>query len=204
MQKAMTIVYKVHNNLYVNLTNRCSSSCTFCLRQTRDHMENSNVLWLEHEPDFEEVKQAFAQYDVSSFDEIVFCGFGEPTERLPLLLQTAAYIKETYHKPIRINTNGQGDLINGRSIAPELSGLIDTVSISLNTPDAEKYQALVRSSFGDAAYPAMLRFAEEAKKYVPHVVMTTVATTLSSEEEEKCRQICEKLGVTYRIRPWED
>jgi TatD family-associated radical SAM protein len=204
MQKAMTIVYKVHNNLYVNLTNRCSSSCTFCLRQTRDHMENSNVLWLEHEPDFEEVKEAFAQYDVSAFDEIVFCGFGEPTERLDLLLQTAAYIKETYRKPIRINTNGQGDLINGRSIEPELSGLIDTVSISLNTPDAEKYQALVRSEFGDAAYPAMLRFAEEAKNYVPHVVMTTVATTLSSDEEEKCRQICEKLGVTYRIRPWED
>jgi TatD family-associated radical SAM protein len=161
-------------------------------------------LWLEHEPDLEEVKEAFAQYDVSAFDEIVFCGFGEPTERLDLLLQTAAYIKETYRKPIRINTNGQGDLINGRSIEPELSGLIDTVSISLNTPDAEKYQALVRSEFGDAAYPAMLHFAEEAKNYVPHVVMTTVATTLSSEEEEKCRQICEKLGVNYRIRPWED
>jgi radical SAM enzyme (TIGR04100 family) len=204
MQKAMTIVYKVHNNLYVNLTNRCSCACTFCLRQTRDHMEDSDVLWLEHEPDLAEVKEAFAQYDVSDFDEIVFCGFGEPTERLALLLQTAAYIKETYRKPIRINTNGQGDLINGRSIAPELSGLIDTVSISLNTPDAEKYQALVRSEFGDASYPAMLHFAEEAKKYVPHVVMTTVATTLSSEEEEKCRQICEKLGVTYRIRPWED
>jgi TatD family-associated radical SAM protein len=204
MQKAMTIVYKVHNNLYVNLTNRCSSSCTFCLRQTRNHMENSNVLWLEHEPDFDEVKDAFAQYDVSAFDEIVFCGFGEPTERLELLLQTAAYIKDTYHKSIRINTNGQGDLINNRSIAPELSGLIDTVSISLNTPEPEKYHALVRSQFGDAAYPAMLRFAEEAKKYVPHVVMTTVATTLSSDEEEKCRQICDKMGVTYRIRPWED
>jgi TatD family-associated radical SAM protein len=167
-------------------------------------MEDSDVLWLEHEPDLAEVKEAFAQYDVSDFDEIVFCGFGEPTERLDLLLQTAKYIKETYHKPIRINTNGQGDLINDRSIAPELSGLIDTVSISLNTPDAEKYQALVRSEFGDAAYPAMLRFAEEAKKYIPHVVMTTVATTLSSEEEEKCGKICKDLGVTYRIRPWED
>ena len=81
---------------------------------------------------------------------------------------------------------------------------IDTVSISLNTPNAERYHALVRSKFGDRSYDAMLSFARESKKYVPNVVMTTVATTLTSEEEEQCRAICEELGVTYRIRPWED
>ncbi len=204
MKKEMTIVYKVHNNLYVNLTNRCSCSCVFCLRQTRDHMEDSDSLWLDHEPDFEEVTKAFEQFDVSSYQEIVFCGFGEPTERIDLLLDVARYLKEIYHKPIRINTNGQGNLINKRSIAPEMKGLIDTVSISLNTPNAAKYHALVRSEFGEKAYEAMLDFAKEAKAYVPNVVLTTVATTLTPEEESECQSICDSLGVTYRIRPWED
>lgn len=204
MKKEMTIVYKVHNNLYVNLTNRCSCACTFCLRQTRDHMEDSNSLWLSHEPSFEEVKEAFNAFDVASYDEIVFCGFGEPTERFDLILEVSKYLKETYHKPIRINTNGQGDLINKRSIAPKMKGFIDTVSISLNTPDAAKYHELVRSEFGEKAFDAMLAFAKEARKYVPNVVLTTVATTLTPEEEAACQKICDDLGVTYRIRPWED
>lgn len=204
MKKAMTIVYKVHNNLYINLTNRCSCSCVFCLRQNRDHMEESDSLWLDHEPTLQEVKDAFAKEDMSQYEEVVFCGFGEPTERMDLLLEVAAFVKENYQKPIRINTNGQANLINGRDVAPELKGLVDTISISLNTPNEEKYNEMVRSIYGDKAYGAMLDFAREAKKYVPNVVLSTVDTTLSKEEEEQCRQICEKLAVTYRIRPWED
>ena len=204
MKKAMTIVYKVHNNLYVNLTNRCSCSCVFCLRQNRDHMEESDSLWLDHEPTLQEVKDAFAKEDISQYEEVVFCGFGEPTERMDLLLEVATFVKENYQKPIRINTNGQANLINGRDVAPELKGLVDTISISLNTPNEEKYNEMVRSIYGDKAYGAMLDFAREAKKYVPNVVLSTVDTTLSKEEEEQCRQICEKLAVTYRIRPWED
>lgn len=204
MKKAMTIVYKVHNNLYVNLTNRCSCSCVFCLRQNRDHMEESDSLWLDHEPTLQEVKDAFTKEDMSQYEEVVFCGFGEPTERMDLLLEVAAFVKENYQKPIRINTNGQANLINGRDVAPELKGLVDTISISLNTPNEEKYNEMVRSIYGDKAYGAMLDFAREAKKYVPNVVLSTVDTTLSKEEEEQCRQICEKLAVTYRIRPWED
>lgn len=200
----MTIVYKVHNNLYVNLTNRCSCSCVFCLRQNRDHMEESDSLWLDHEPTLQEVKDAFGKEDMSQYEEVVFCGFGEPTERMDLLLEVATFVKENYQKPIRINTNGQANLINGRDVAPELKGLVDTISISLNTPNEEKYNEMVRSIYGDKAYRAMLDFAREAKKYVPNVVLSTVDTTLSKEEEEQCRQICEKLAVTYRIRPWED
>lgn len=204
MKTSMTILYRVRNNLYINLTNRCSSSCTFCLRQTRDHMEDSDSLWLTHEPDFEEVKAAFLEQDMNLYEEVVFCGFGEPTERFDLLIQVARFVKDNYHKPIRLNTNGQGDLINQRQIAPEMEGLIDTISISLNTPDAKKYQEIVRSQFGEKAYPAMLAFVKEAKKYVPNIVLSTVATTLTSEEEAQCRNICDNLGVTYRIRPWED
>jgi radical SAM enzyme (TIGR04100 family) len=204
MNKSMTILYKVHNNLYVNLTNRCSCACTFCLRQTRDHMEDSGSLWLEREPSVEEVKEEFNKFDMSLFQEVVFCGFGEPTERFDDLIEIARFIKEKYRKPIRINTNGQGDLICGRRIAPDMEGLIDTISISLNTPDADRYHDLVRSQFGEKAFDAMLAFAKDARQYVPHVVLSTVDTTLTKEEEAQCQKICDDLGVTYRIRPWED
>ena len=130
MKKSMTILYKVHNNLYINLTNRCSSSCTFCLRQNRDSMEGSDSLWLEHEPSYEEVIDAFKNVNVDDYDEIVFCGFGEPTERFDVLVKVAKYIKETYNKPVRLNTNGQGNLINKRNIESELEGIVDTISIS--------------------------------------------------------------------------
>lgn len=204
MKKMQTILYKVHNNLYVNLTNKCPCACTFCLRQTRDHMDDSGVLWLEHEPSFEEVVEAFKKFDMSQFKEIVFCGFGEPTEAFPVLIQVAKYIKENFKNPTRINTNGLGNLINGRDITPELEGLIDTISISLNTPNAEEYHKIVRSKFGEQSFDAMLAFAREAKKYVPNVILSTVSTTITTEEEKQCQKICDDLGVTYRIRPWED
>lgn len=200
----MTILYKVHNNLYVNLTNKCPCACTFCLRQTRDHMEDSGVLWLEKEPTVDEVIADFANFNMDDYDEVVFCGFGEPTERIDVLLEVAAYVKKTYNKPTRINTNGLGNLVNGRDITPELKGLIDTVSISLNTPNKERYYELTRSKFEIGSFDAMIDFAKEAVKYVPHVVMTTVATTITKEEEAECQRICDNIGVKYRIRPFED
>lgn len=199
-----TILYEVHDNIYVNLTNRCPCACVFCIRQNRDHMENSGSLWLEHEPSLEEVKAEFEKFDMSRYKELVFCGFGEPTERLGVLLETAAFVKEKYGLPIRINTNGLGNLVNGKSIEPLFNGLIDTVSISLNTPNAKKYEELVRPKFKEKAFDAMLTFAENCTQYVPKVVMTTVSTTLTKEEEERCADICRKIGVTYRIRPYED
>ena len=200
---AMEILYEVHDNLYVNLTNRCSCACTFCLRQDRDQMGKSKSLWLDHEPTAKEVIAEFGKFRREDYKEVVFCGFGEPTEAFEVLKEVAAYVKKEWKCPIRINTNGQGSLINSRDIAPELSGLIDTVSISLNHPDPEKYQELVLSRFGAEGYKGMLAFAKECTKYVPHVVMTTVDTTITKEEEEYCRRICGDLGVIYRIRAWE-
>lgn len=204
MERKMTIFYRVHDNLYVNLTNKCPCACTFCLRQTRDHMEDSDLLWLKHDPSWEEVQEAMKQVDVQAYKEVVFCGFGEPTEALKVLKKTASCIKEQYHMPVRINTNGLGNLVNGRNIVPELEGLIDTVSISLNTPDAEAYHKLVRSRFGEQSFEAMLAFARECTKCIPNVVMTTVDTTISHEEEKRCQEICDEIGARYRIRPWED
>ncbi|MGN1031342.1 MAG: TIGR04100 family radical SAM protein [Butyricicoccaceae bacterium] len=200
----MTIFYEVHGGLYVNLTNRCPCACTFCLRQTRDHMEDSGPLWLEHEPTMEEINAALAEIDLSNYQEVVFCGFGEPTERLDTLLEVSKKIKSMAPVKIRINTNGLGDLLHGESIAPRLSGVIDCVSVSLNTPNPERYLELTRSRFGIGSFDAMLKFAEACTKYVPEVVMTTVATTLTEDEEAQCAEICQRIGVRYRIRPWED
>lgn len=204
MEKKMEILYKVHNNLYINLTNRCPYSCTFCLRQKMDKVGESDTLWLLREPTAEEVIEDFKKWDVDSFDEIVFCGFGEPTEAFDVLKKVAEFIKSKYNKSIRLNTNGVGNLINKRNIAHELKGLIDTVSISLNNPDPEEYAKLVRSKYGVKSFQEMINFAKECKKYVPNVVMSTVDTTISHEEEKKCKEICDEVGAVYRIRPWED
>lgn len=204
MKKAMTILYEVHGNLYVNLTNKCPCACTFCLRQTRDHMEESGVLWLEHDTTLEELTEEFKKTDMSKYQEVVFCGFGEPTESLEVLLGGARYVKDHFENTVRINTNGLGNLIHEKDITPLFEGLVDTVSISLNTPNAKEYHALVRSKFGDKSFESMLDFAKKCTQHVPNVVMTTVETTITHEEEEECRRICEEVGATYRIRPWED
>lgn len=200
----MTILYKVHNNLYVNLTNKCPCACTFCLRQTRDSMDDSGSLWLEREPSYEEVVEEFSKHNIDDYDEIVFCGFGEPTEKIDTLLKVAAYIKKTYNKKIRINTNGLGNLVNDRDITPDFKNLIDTISISLNTPNKERFYELTKSRFGIDSFDALLDFAQKAKQFVPDVILSTVDTTITKEEEAQCQEICDRIGATYRIRPWED
>jgi TatD family-associated radical SAM protein len=165
--------------------------------------DGGDSLWLTREPSAEEVKKEFEKFDMNSFNEVVFCGYGEPTERIDVLLEVAAFVKEKYRKPVRINTNGQGNLINERDIVPSFKGLVDTISISLNTPDKERYNEIVRSVFGDKAFDAMLDFAKEATEYVPNVILSTVETTITKEEEAECKKICDRLGVTYRIRAFE-
>lgn len=199
----MVILYEVHNGLYVNMTNKCPCACSFCLRQTRDEMNGSGSLWLEREPTVDEVIAELKKFDMQKYGEVGFCGFGEPTERLEDLLKVAEFVKKTYDIPTRINTNGLSDLIHKKDTAPMFEGLIDTVSISLNTPDREKYLKLTRNKFGIESFDAMLSFAKNVKKYVKKVVLTTVSTTLTPEEEKQCAKICENLGVDYRIRPFE-
>lgn len=199
----MVILYELYNGLYVNMTNKCPCACTFCLRQDRDEMNSSGSLWLEREPSVEEVKAEFEQFDMSKYDEVIFCGFGEPTERLYDMLEVAAFVKEKYNITTRVNTNGLSDLIWNKNTAPDFEGKIDVVSISLNTPSKERYFELTRNKFGIESFDAMLTFAKNVKEYVKKVVMTTVSTTLTAEEEDQCRDICDKLGVTYRIRPLE-
>lgn len=200
----MTITYPVKHGIYVNMTNRCPCACTFCLRQNGPGVYGSDPLWLEHEPTVQEVCDSIDTWDLSQYEEIVFCGYGEPTERLEDLLEVARYIKSKSNIPLRINTNGLADLIWQKDTAPMLKGLIDAVSISLNAMDAEEYLRLTRSKFGIGSYDAMLRFTKECTKYVPHVMMTVVGEPVTTpEEQETCRKICESVGATLRVRPYE-
>ena len=198
----MTITYPVYNGIYVNMTNRCPCACTFCLRHLSDHVEGSDSLWLDREPTVKEVCDSIDMWDLTKYSEIVFCGYGEPTERLNDLLEVAKYIRSKSDIKIRINTNGLSDLIWKESTAPKLEGLVDTVSISLNTTNKEEYLKVVRPKFGIESYDAMLKFTKECTKYVPNVVMTVVDVVTSKEEQELCRKICESVGAKLRIRPY--
>ena len=199
----MTITYPVNKGLYINMTNRCPCSCTFCLRHNADGVYGSDSLWLDREPTVQEACDSVDTWDLSQFNEVVFCGYGEPTERLEDLLLVAKHIKAKGNIPIRINTNGLADLIWEKQTAPELKGLVDTVSISLNTPSKEDYLKVVRPKFGAQSYDAMLRFAKDCTANVPNVVMTVVDVVTSQEEQEQCRKICEGIGANLRVRPFE-
>ena len=200
----MTITYPVKNGIYVNMTNRCPCACTFCLRHNADSVYGSEPLWLDREPTVQEVCDSIDTWNLADYSEVVFCGYGEPTERLDDLLKVAAYIKSKSDIKIRINTNGLADLIHNQKTAPKLKGLIDTVSISLNATNKEDYFNVVRPKFGIDSFDAMLNFTRDCVDYVPNVVMTVVDVVTSPEEQERCRKICEELGATLRVRPFEN
>ena len=189
--------------VYVNLTNRCPCACTFCLRQTKQMCEE-NTLWLKKEPTVEDVINEFEKYDINLFVEVIFCGFGEPMERVYDLIQIADYLKRK--RPdlkTRVNTNGLGNLVHNEDITPLLKDRLDVVSISLNAPDEKEYYELTRSRFGIGSYNEMLKFASLAKQYVPTVVLTVV-DIIGEEKIHKCQKICDHLGVTLRVRPFEE
>lgn len=203
MKKSMCITYIVEGKLYVNITNRCSNRCDFCIRNNGDGAYGSDSLWLEREPTVEEIKTSIFAYDLNRFPEIVFCGYGEPTYRLDDMIEVARAVKENCPEmKIRVNTNGQSDLINKRNTAPEFSGAIDTVSISLNTPDPKKYQEICHSVYGEKSFDSLLEFAKNVKNYVQNTQFSVVKQTLSTEELELCKKISSNLGVNLRLRDY--
>lgn len=203
MKKSMCITYIVEDKLYVNVTNKCSNRCEFCIRNNGDGAYGSDSLWLEREPTRDEILDSIFSRDLTVFPELVFCGYGEPTYRLDDIIYVAKAVKERYSEmKIRINTNGHSDLIQGRNTAPDYEGVIDIVSISLNTPSAERYQQICHSIYGEESFEALLRFASEVKHYVPTVMLSAVKETLTPDEIEQCRMICSDLGVTLRLRDY--
>lgn len=199
----MTITYEYYNSLYVNITNRCSNACTFCVRTKHDNVNGEDDLWLEREPTVDEIKQDFMTRDLDKYNQVVFCGYGEPTERFDDLISVAKWLKSIKpDMPIRINTNGQANLINDRDVTPDMEGIIDTVSISLNAPNAKEYQELCISRYGEEAFSKLQEFAVLSKKYVGEVVFSVVDKTMPPEDIEACRNIAEKCGVKFRVREY--
>lgn len=199
---AMTILYPVGNHLYVNLTNKCPCACTFCIRQNGDGAYGSDSLWLEHDPTFDEIREAFSAWNLADFSELVFCGYGEPTEALDMLLTTAKYVKTLAEcPPIRLNTNGLSDMIHGEKTAHLLEGLVDSVSISLNAGTKQEYLAVTRPKW-ENAFEAMQEFAADCKQYVKSV-MFTVVDVIPKEEIEAAQAVADKLGIPLRVRQYE-
>ncbi|MBP1728183.1 MAG: hydrolase, TatD family [Deltaproteobacteria bacterium] len=191
-----TLAYKIRNSLYLNITNRCSNHCTFCAK-FEDFTVKGHQLLLDHEPTTAEVLAAIGSR--SDFDEVVFCGYGEPLLRLDLVKEVAAVLKSRGTK-IRINTDGQANLVYGRNILPELAGLADTVSVSLNAADAATYGALCNTPFGDIGFQGVCDFLQEAVRHIPNVVATAV--TVPGVDIAAVKRLALSLGVQFREREY--
>jgi TatD DNase family protein len=190
------IVYRIRDSLYLNITNRCTNRCTFCAK-FQDFTVKGHHLRLEGEPSGAEVMAAIG--DPRSHEEVVFCGYGEPLLRLELVKEVAAWLKKQGVR-VRINTDGQANLVHGRNVLPELAGLVDAISVSLNAPDSQTYQRLCRSPFGEDGYAAVKDFLREAPRHIPSV--TATAVSIAGVDMEACRRIAKELGVKFREREY--
>lgn len=199
----MTITYELGSSLYVNLTNRCTNACFFCVRNNHDGINDKDNLWLDREPTIAEIKADFDTRDLTKYDMVVFCGYGEPLIRFDDVIEVSKWLKEkSPSTKIRINTNGQANLICGRDVTPEFKGLVDCLSISLNASNAEKYQEICDCQFGTDAYDSILKFASLAKEYVPEVILSVVDKDMTEEEIDACGEIAKQCGVSFRVREY--
>lgn len=200
-ERSETFAYRVGNGIYLNLTNRCTNDCIFCLRNNGDTAYGSDSLWLNREPKAEEVAEAAKKIYFSECDSFVFCGYGEPTCRFYELIKTAKLLKETFPDiPIRLNTNGQSELINGSESTALLFSLIDSVSISMNSSNANEYDAICRPVFGIKAYDAMIEFGKHCVGNIEKVQFSVVEHTISEEDIKKCQQTVDSIGAKLRVR----
>ena len=194
-----TITYVYGDKIYLNLTNKCSNNCEFCIRRNNDGLLDY-YLWLDKEPTADEVIADLEKYELDKYDEAVFCGFGEPLYAIDVLIETADWLK-AHGVKTRLNTNGQAGLISGPDTALKLKGRIDTVSISLNASDAEKYQKICHCKFNEEGFFEMLRCAVQCKKEGIRTVLSVV-DVIGEEEVEKCRKVAKNVGVDFRVRTY--
>lgn len=194
------IIYTFEGSPYFNITNKCPCSCVFCVRDKKDVVGEAKKMWHDKQPEFADVKAAIDAFDWQDYNEAVFCGYGEPTNALDLLLEAAEYMKKTHPAvKLRLNTNGLSDLINGKSTAALICKNIDSVSVSLNEMTSEKYDKITRNIFAGRAFDALLKFTGDCVKCGADVRMTVV-DIISAEDIEKARKICESTGAKFRVR----
>lgn len=195
----MTILYDYKESLYVNITNQCPCACVFCIRKGTDHVGNSDSLWLDHEPTVDEVKDELKKFDLEKYDEIVFCGYGEPLVRLNEVIQVSKYIRSISNIKIRVNTNGLSDLIHNKKTAVLLKDSIDSVSISLNAPNKIIYNEVTKPKFGEKSFDALLDFANDCKKYIKEVNFSVV-DEISDEQIKESQYLADKMNISLRVR----
>ncbi len=200
----MTISYELGDALYINLTNRCNCACKFCVRNSQNIFYDT--LWLPREPSREEILSDILSHSPTSYSEIVFCGFGEPTYRMDDILWLCDKLHSQVDNlpPIRLNTNGLGSLIHNKDITPSFKGRIARVSISLNASNQKEYNHLVRPNDPENAWPAMLRFARDIKQYVPNVNFTIVDYDFTTKQIQACQIIADEIGIDLHIRGYSD
>lgn len=198
--EGVSLVYPIRDSLYINLTRRCSARCTFCPRESDPVVKGHDLgLTRDAEPTAAEVIAAMG--DLAPWKEVVFCGFGEPTLRLEELKEVARHAKAA-GKRVRLNTNGHGNLIHHRNIVPELLGLVDCASISLDAPDNATYMSLVRPAHRERAFPGLLTFARECARTLPETVLSVV--TVPTLDLSACRTLAASLGIPLRERPYNE
>lgn len=193
------IAYPIRKSLYLNITNRCTLGCTFCPKQSSSFEVKGHNLKLAQEPSVEDIFRSIGEFD--GYDEVVFCGFGEPSLRLELLKAVAGKIKEKGIK-IRLDTDGLANLVYERDVLPELDGLIDSVCVSMNAPDPDTYEKLCPSKYGREAFYAMLSFLENARNRIPEVTATAVG--VPGLDVEACRKLATEMGVAFRLRRYQE
>ncbi|MBI5207241.1 MAG: YchF/TatD family DNA exonuclease [Candidatus Firestonebacteria bacterium] len=189
-------VYPIRDSLYLNITNRCTSSCGFCIKNKNDFTKG-HLLRIEREPELEDLIKEI-EPNIRKYKEVVFCGYGEPSIRTDFMLDAARVLKKRGVKHIRLNTNGHGNLIAGRNIVPEFTDIIDEVCISLNANNKETYMKVCHPIFGENTFKSVLDFILECKQYVPKVVLTFV--DLPCLDMNECIKLAKTMGVEYRIR----
>ncbi len=196
-----TYLYTLDGNLYVNLTNKCSNACDFCVRNERTSYYG-NYLWLKNgDPTAEKVMAAAnGMGDLTRFKEVVFCGFGEPTYRVAEMVALCDYFHEKGLKT-RLNTNGQGNLINKRDIVPDLKGKVDFINVSLNASCYEKYQPICRSQFREAGFAGMIDFAKACRKNGIDCRFSIV-DCIGEEEVEACKRLAQSVNVPLYVRDY--
>ena len=195
----MTICYVLGNLLYINLTNQCTNECKFCIRTKRRSLGKNGDLWIDKDPTKEEVIEDIKRFGPDKFDEVVFCGFGEPLLNLEEFLAAARFIKENYNVKIRVNTNGHANVFAKRDVTPLFEGLVDAVSISLNEKDAVLYNELCNCAYGEQGFDEMLDFANKCVQRGLDVTMSVV-NIIPPEHIEECEKIATKTGAKFRVR----
>ncbi len=190
------VAYALRGNLYLNITNRCTNQCPWCVRYRSQWLAGYH-LELEREPTCEEVIKAVE--DAQPHESIVFCGYGEPTERLDIVKRAGAHFRKSGMR-VRLDTNGLGSLSAGRDIVPELAGSVDAVSVSLNSASAKEYERICRPAEGAKAHAAAVDFVIKARDTIGDVKVTAV--DLPGVDTEAIRSLARRLGVKFRLRAY--